>query len=177
MNKTRQRIHDHIVAHPGVHFNAIVRALDVAPGQVQYHMQQLLNDDIVLERIYGRTHYYPAIYDTWERGALALFRRETTREILLYLIEHGPTPAQTIATDLDIVRSTLAWHVDHLTTQNLVNKQRDVNNQVTLILAQPSETANLLRKVKPSLSDRTVDRFIRFIDALLDGADNNTDCT
>ena len=64
ISKTRQRIYDLIVAHPSVHFNVIVRALDIASGQVQYHMQQLLNDDIVLEQVYRGIHYYPAIYDT-----------------------------------------------------------------------------------------------------------------
>lgn len=168
MNDTCQRIHDHIDAHPGVHFNDIVRTLNIAPGQVQYHVRELLDDEIVLERIYGRTHYYPPGYDEWERGVLALFRRETAREILLYLLEHGPTSPTTIPADLDIARSTLEWHLDHFIAQDVIEKQPNAENRVTLALVQPERTVELLQEIQPSTPDRFVDRFIRLTDRMLD---------
>lgn len=168
MNDTRQRIHNHIAAHPGVHFNDIVRTLDIAPGQVQYHVRELLDGELMCERIYGRTHYYPLEYDEWERGVLALFRRETAREILLYLLEHGPTSPMTITTDLDIARSTLEWHLDHFIMRDIIEKQWDSKNRVKLTLVHPERTVKLLREIRPSTPDRFVDRFIRFTDQLLE---------
>lgn len=85
----------------------------------------------------------------------------------MYLLEHEPTGPATVADDLGIARSTLEWHLDHLTEQDLVQKQRDSRNRVTLVLARPTETATLLRKITPSLPERMVDRFTRLVDNLL----------
>jgi predicted transcriptional regulator len=168
MNDTRQRIHDHIAARPGVHFNAIVRTLDIAPGQVQYHVRKLLDEGIVLERISGRTHYYPPGYDGWERGVLALFRRETAREVLLYLLEDGPTTPATITADLDIARSTLEWHLDQFVAHYILEKRYDSKNRVTIALLRPERTMELLRGIRPSTPDRFVDRFVRLTDRLFE---------
>ena len=168
MTHQRERIHDYLSQHPGAHFTALTRALDLAPGQVQYHLKRLRREDrIAEERLYGRTHYYPPETDPWERGALAMVRRETARDVLVYLLEHGPSAPATVADDLDIARSTLEWHLDHLTEQSVVEKRRDSRNRVTLVLARPVETARLLREVSPSLPERMVDRFERLLDQLL----------
>lgn len=59
MTHQRDRIHEYIATHPGEHFNALTQALDLAPGQVQYHLRKLLNQvHVVEEHLYGRTHYY-----------------------------------------------------------------------------------------------------------------------
>lgn len=169
MSDTRERIADRIRAEPGIHFNALVRRLDLAPGQVQYHLQRLLRDDgLVEEPLYGRTHYYPATYDAWDRRVLALLRRETVTDVVSYLLEQGPTSPDTVADDLGIARSTLEWHLDRLTEQDLVTKERDAHNRVTLTLAQPTETVRLLHEADPTLFERMVDRFTRLVDHLLD---------
>ncbi|WP_330633146.1 winged helix-turn-helix transcriptional regulator [Halocatena halophila] len=168
MTHQRDRIHDHIVDHPGLHFNELTRQLDLAPGQTQYHIKKLIRgEQIVAEQYYGQTHYYPPGFEQWERGSLALFRRETARDILLYLLEHGPTAPATVASKLDLARSTVEWHVDRLSEQDLVEKHRDWHNRVTLVPSRPDDTAILLKEISPALPDRLVDRFMRFVDTLL----------
>ena len=171
MSETRDRIATYVSTHPGVHFNDLVDTLDLAPGQVQYHLRRLLtNDVLVREALYGRTHYFPPEYNDWERGVLALIRRETTRDILAYLIEHGPSRPNPVADDLGIARSTLEWHLDHLVEQEVVEKRRDARNRVTLVLARPEPTGRLLQEITPSLPERLVDRFTRLVDQLLEDA-------
>ena len=168
MTHTRTRIRAQIARQPGVHFNELVRVLDVAPGQVQHHVRRLADDDAIsTESFYGRTHYYPPEFDAWERGTLALFRRETSRDVLGYLLESGPSRPQTVADELGIARSTLEWHVDHLVEQDVVEKQRDSRNRVTLVVAHSDRTRNLLKAVSPSIPDRFVDRFTRLVDSLM----------
>jgi predicted transcriptional regulator len=164
----RERIQRHVAANPGVHFNELTRELDLATGQVQYHLKKLRRaDDVVAEPLYGRTHYYTPEYGEWERGAIAVLRRETARDVLVYLIDEGPSAPDRVAADLDVARSTLEWHLDHLTEQDLVEKRRDERNHVTLALARPGETAEMLRRVEPSLPERLVDRFGRLLDNLV----------
>lgn len=171
MTTQRDRIRRHVAANPGVHFNELARELDLATGQVQYHLKKLRRtNDVVSESLYGRTHYYTPEYDATERGAIAVLRRETARDALLYLISEGPSPPSTVAADLDIARSTLEWHLDHLLEQDLVEKRRDARDRVTLALPRPETTARLLRDIEPSLPERLVDRFTRLIDGLVSEA-------
>jgi predicted transcriptional regulator len=164
----RERIHRHVSEHPGIHFNQLARELDLATGQLQYHLKKLRRaEDVVSESLYGRTHYFTPEYDDWERGAVAVLRRETARDVLLYLIAEGPSAPTPVADGLGIARSTLEWHLDHLIEQNLVEKRRDEHRRVTLALARPDDTAALLRLVEPSVPERLVDRFTRLVDSLV----------
>ena len=168
MSETRTRVRIQIARQPGIHFNELVRTLDIAPGQVQHHIRRLVGDDIITEEaFYGKTHYYPPKFDAWERGTLALFRRETSRDVLGYLLESGPSRPQTVADAIGVARSTLEWHVNHLVEQDVVWKERDSRNRVTLIVSHPDRTRELLKAVSPSIPDRFVDRFTRLVDSLM----------
>ncbi|WP_226005340.1 winged helix-turn-helix transcriptional regulator [Natrinema salinisoli] len=170
MTDTRQQIRTHVGANAGIHFNELVRESDFAPGQVQYHVRRLREDGrLVREEFYGRTHYYPPTYDEWERAALALFRRETAREIVVYLIEREPAAPGEVADALEIARSTLEYHLDRLVDHDLVEKRYDDRNRVRLELAEPEATGRLLTTVTPTVPDRLVDRFTRLVDELLAG--------
>ncbi|WP_338739613.1 winged helix-turn-helix transcriptional regulator [Haloplanus salilacus] len=169
MTRHRDRIRRHVASNPGVHFNRLARDLDLATGQVQHHLKTLRRaDDLIAEPRYGRTHYYTPEYGPWERGALAVIRRETARDVLVHLIEHGPSAPGSVASALDVARSTLEWHLDHLTEQDLVEKRRDDGGRVTLALTRPEGTARLLGLVEPSLPERLVDRFTRLVDGHAD---------
>ena len=106
MSAVRDRIRSHVADHPGVHFYAVVRDLDLAAGQVQYHLRRLLTDEaLVADSYYGRTHYFPPEYDAWERAALALARRETARDVVFFLLDEGPSaPATNRASKVRSVR-------------------------------------------------------------------------
>ncbi|WP_117363353.1 winged helix-turn-helix transcriptional regulator [Natrarchaeobaculum sulfurireducens] len=170
MSTTRQEIRTHVHANAGIHFNELVRESAFAPGQIQYHVRRLIDEDeLVRDEYYGRTHYYPPAYDEWERAALALFRRETTREIVVYLIEHEPARPAAIAGELGIARSTLEYHLDRLVEREVVEKRYDARNRVTLELANPEVTGELLSTIEPTVPDRLLDRFTRLVDDLLEG--------
>ena len=167
MSDTRTQIGEAIRKHPGIHFNKLVRSLDIAPGQVQYHTRQLQEAERILsEPFYGRRHYYPPDLDHWERRALALLRRETTGDIVAYLLQNGPTHPDMVAADLEIARSTLEWHLDRLIATGIVEKRRE-NTRVTLVVASPNKTVQLLQSADPTLRKRLVGRFERLIDQLL----------
>lgn len=171
MTQTRPTIRAHVHDDAGVHFNELVRDSEYAPGQVQYHIRRLIDaGEVVRGEFYGRTHYYPPSYDEWERGALALFRRETARSIVIHLIEHEPAAPADVAEALGIARSTLEHHVGHLVEQDVVEKHYDEHNRVTLTLSNPGRTATMLSDVTPRVSDRFVDRFTRLVDDLLERA-------
>ncbi|RKD98126.1 winged helix-turn-helix transcriptional regulator [Halopiger aswanensis] len=171
MTDTRRTIRAHVQSNAGIHFNELVRESEFAPGQIQYHIRRLLDEDaLVREEFYGRTHYYPTAYDEWERAALALFRRETTRDIVIYLIGNDSAVPSEVADALEIARSTLEYHLDRLVDRGIVEKRYDDRNRVTLELAAPERTGELLSDVEPTVPDRLIDRFTRLVDDLLEDA-------
>lgn len=171
MSETRSRIRDCISREPGIHFSDINRELDIATGQTQYHVRKLLRaDKVEKESIAGRTHYYPPTYTAWERRAIALLRRETTREIVLFLLRNGAVPPSDIANRLDLARSTVEWHLGRLIEQDIARKAEmdDDSSRVVVSLVDESGVYRLLREIEPHLLDRVVDRFSRLTDELLD---------
>jgi predicted transcriptional regulator len=170
VSDTRERIADHVAEHPGVHFNGLERALDLATGQVQYHLRKLGEDGrVVAEECCGRTHYYPDEYDEWERHALALLRRETAADVVALLLAAGERSPAGVADDLDLADSTVAYHVDRLVDHDVVRKRRD-GNGVRLSVRRPAATAELLATAHQPLPTRLVDRFVRLVDRLLEEA-------
>lgn len=168
MTNTRTRIEDAVRATPGIHFNGLVRSLDLATGQVQYHLKQLLaTDEIVATELYGRTHYYPREVDGADRRTIALLRRETTREIVALIFGRDTARPGAIAHDLGIARSTLEWHLDRLIEQGLVVKRRGDGNRVTLDLTDPIRTIELVREVDPSLLEERVSGYTGLVEGRL----------
>ena len=168
MSDTRQRIAAHVQRAPGVHFRGLARALDLAPGQVQYHVRRLQRADrLVAEDVSGRTHYFPPEVAADRRRRLALLRRETARDVVVVLAERGPAAPDDVAAELDIARSTLEWHLEGLTEADLVAKTYDERGRVTLSLVEEERVADLLSTIQPGLPDRLVDRFTRLVDQLL----------
>ncbi|WP_323674226.1 winged helix-turn-helix transcriptional regulator [Halorubellus sp. PRR65] len=168
MTDTRTSIERTVAATPGVHFNELVRDTAYAPGQVQYHVRDLVDAGVLArEELFGRTHYYPPEYDAFQRRVLALVRRETTRDVLLACLDDASNRPADVADRVGIARSTLEHHVANLEDAGVLEKHRDRRGRVTLALARPQRTADLLETVEPSVSDKLVDRFARLVDDLL----------
>ena len=174
MSRTRSHIRDCVTHNPGIHFNEITRTLDIATGQTQYHLRKLLSEGLLTsEEICGRTHYYPPTYSRWERGAIALLRRETTRELVLLLLEADDNrlPPAEMTDRLELARSTVEWHLSNLVEHDVLAKRTtEIQNGEQLIveLADPDDVYRLLREIEPRLSDRLADRFTRFTDELFE---------
>ncbi len=168
MTDTRSRVRAHVETNPGVHFNAVSRNLDIATGQTQYHLRRLLRAGrLESAEICGRTHYFPDGYSPEERAAIALLRRETTRELVMLLLERGETTPATLTEELDVARSTVEWHLSNLLEYDLVEKEYE-GRHVSVRPTRPELLREKLLEIDPRLPDRLVDRFSRLVDSLLE---------
>lgn len=173
MSETRARIQKCVQHNPGVHFNDISRRLDIATGQTQYHLRKLRRDSrIEREDVRGRTHFFPPTYTSWERETIALLRRETTRDIVVLLLNRGAAKPDEVAGRLGLARSTVEWHLANLLEHDVASKHTvpdgDGAERVVVELTEPQDVYRLLREIEPRLTDRLVDRFTRLTDTLLD---------
>ena len=172
MSATRTRIRECVQRNPGIHFNEISRTLDIATGQTQYHLRKLHRERRVeREEICGRTHFYPPTYTGWERGVIALLRRETTREIIALLLKRDTAQPDEIADHLDLARSTVEWHLSNLVEYDVATKRTlssaEGGDRVVVELTDRPEIYRQLREIEPRFTDRLVDRFTRLTDELL----------
>lgn len=168
MSDTRARVKSHVESNPGVHFNAISRELDIATGQTQYHIRKLLRENrLTSMELCGRTHYFPLGYSEHEQAGFALLRRETTRELVVLLLDEGPMAPDDLATEADIARSTVEWHLSNLVDCDLAEKQYE-GRSVCVHVTEPELLRELLVEIDPTLPDRLVDRFSRLVDSLLE---------
>ncbi|AUX10481.1 ArsR family transcriptional regulator [Halalkaliarchaeum desulfuricum] len=164
----RRRIAEYVRSNPGVHFSAIVRELDLATGQTQYHLRKLLRrGEVTAEERHGQTHYFDDGYDDWERAAITLLRRETDRAIVALVLEAESIAPDAIATRLDVARSTVEWHLDRLTEERVLEKRYDSKGRVTVVAVDPERTRTLLSTLDPGVADRLVDRFTRLVDGAM----------
>ncbi len=169
MTDTRSRVRSHVEANPGVHFNAVSRNLDIATGQTQYHLRRLLRTGALhSDEICGRTHYFPDGYSGRERAAIALMRRETTRELVMLLLERDAVRPAALADGLGVARSTVEWHLSNLLEYGLVEKEYE-GRTVTVRPTRTELLKETLVEIDPSVPDRLVDRFSRLVDSLLEG--------
>jgi predicted transcriptional regulator len=170
VSETRSRIRECVYREPGIHFNDITRRLDIATGQTQYHLRKLTrNSRVERADICGRAHFYPPTYSEWERGVIAMLRRETAREILVQLVRGEKTPSD-LTDAVGVARSTTEWHLSTLIEHDIVRKRTEASetgDQLVVELTDRSEVYRLLREVEPSLANRLVDRFTRLTDELL----------
>jgi predicted transcriptional regulator len=170
MTDTRTRIHTAIETNPGIHFSGLVRELDLATGQVQYHLRRLRAEALVDEHEYnGQTHYFAGEFDRWERDAIALLRRETTAAIVVSMYASDPIRPPVLAERLDLPRSTLEHHLGNLEDASVIERRQDDEGRVVVALTRPSATASLVEVVDVAPGERLVDRFQRLVDSLLDG--------
>lgn len=166
MSDTRERIFETVDCDPGIHFNELVRRLDFAPGQVQYHIKRLRRADrIVREPCFGQTHYYAHGFQESERRAIALLRRETTQAIASTLLQSDSIHPRRLAEDLDVARSTIEFHLERLEAAGILTKERPVDGSVSVTLVNPSETRRQLSLVAPPVHAGLADRFERLVDS------------
>lgn len=158
----RRKIYDCISKSPGLHFREVQRRVELATGSLDYHLHFLHKNGMLRVEKAGRfTLYYPTNiqYDVSDKDVLSLIKHETTRHILIYLIEKKKRNAKKISEDLNVSPSNLSWYLKMLEEKNIIFHSKkgrfrfysvvDKNRIIKCILAQ-----------KTSFIDKVVDKFI-----------------
>lgn len=155
---TRREIYGFLREVPGAHFSEIQRRLDLATGTLQYHLQYLEKRDLLEVKRDGRyTRYYPAMeIDRRHKPILGLLRQATPREIVLDLIEHGPSRLTDMSDRLDLAPSTLSFHLKKLMKEDVVERPERGVYQVT----DREGMLDLLVTYRSSFIDSAVDRIV-----------------
>lgn len=90
-------------------------------GALEYHIKYLEGvKALAVERRQGAARYYPAGFRKSEMRATGYLRSESTRRIILYIMEHQPCVFADIVSGSDKARSTVSWHLNRLKRDGIV---------------------------------------------------------
>lgn len=126
-NKKRSRIYACIRDHPGIAPAEIARITGINRGTTRYHLSRLREADLVsaLYRDDRVGYFRNGDYDTAEKVVCLHLQNGTRRQIFAHLLEKSGITQSEIAEIVGISRSTVAWHLQRLAADGLVEANRD----------------------------------------------------
>ena len=123
---------------PGAHFSKIRDDLELGTGETQHHLRRLERDGAVESRKDGDyRRFFPADrFSEFEQVALGYLRRDTSRGMLVALLEDPDATASEIAARLDVSRSTVSKYASELESAGLLSRADGyaVENPETVLL-------------------------------------------
>lgn len=171
LGETADRILQFIQNNPGCHLRGIKDMMQISQGTVQYHTDRLEK----LGRITCTTsglykHYFPVgVFQNNEKEILQILSQETTRQILMYIVEQQ-SPTQTdIVNSVGISASSVNWHMKRLLEFKLVDEIKEgkyKRYQLHDRKVSSKYITALMRNYYPAIwekwSDRLIEIFLSF---------------
>ncbi len=156
---------------PGCHLRNIKKTMDISIGTAQYHLSLLEKTGKItsFRRGFYKFYFLSGLFENNEKDILQVFRQETSREILLFVLENK-NPTQTeIANKVGISRAAINWHINRLIHLNLLNEQRvGKYKRYQVPFIHYKYIISLLKSHYPSVwntwSNRLVDLFLALSD-------------
>lgn len=161
--ETRKTMFEYVKERPGVHFSQMRQDLDLETGELQYHLRKLEEYGVIeSEKRRGKRRLFVAgeLTDD-ERAILSMLRYETTREILLHLLEEGQARNGELADAVGVTPATISWHLSKLIEENIVESTQN-GHAARYRLQNPELAIQLLVRYRETFVDRAVDRIIDF---------------
>ncbi len=115
-NEVRSKIIDVILDNPGIHFNELMRFLDISAGQLAWHLDVLETFHVIRKMRVGQyLTYFPYLeHNPISKIDLHLSKSKTTLEILQIINDNPGIYQRQIAKRLDLNHKTVKYHIDKL---------------------------------------------------------------
>jgi len=126
-NENRLTIINQILKNPGIHHNELLRNCDLQKGQLQWHLDVLLKNNIIKKEKYGQyTIYFPITisFDAEDYLVNLLAKSKTTSKILRIIQENPGINPSEISHQLNLSRNSIKYHVDKLLENHLIRLEK-----------------------------------------------------
>ena len=171
LGETADKILRFIQSNPGCHLRGIKDMMQISQGTVQYHTDKLEKMGRITSTASGLyKHYFPVgIFQNNEKEILQILSQETSRQILMYIVEQQ-SPTQTdIVNSVGISASSVNWHMKRLLEFKLVEeikKGKYKRYQLHDRKVSSKYITALMRNYYPAIwekwSDRLIEIFLSF---------------
>jgi predicted transcriptional regulator len=124
---TAERIMQYIQRNPGCHLRKIKDMIGISQGTVQYHTDRLEKMGRIISTRSGLyKHYFPVgIIHGNEKEILQILRQETSRQILMFIVERQAPTQTDIVKNIGISASSVNWHMRRLIELKLVEEIKE----------------------------------------------------
>ncbi len=121
---TRDAVAGYVDSAPGVHLSKVRDDLGVGTGTAQYHLRNLVEDDVLESHRDGDyRRFYPAErFSSLEKRLLGQLRRATARGVLIELLRDPEASAGDLADRLDVSRPTVSDRAADLEAAGLLER-------------------------------------------------------
>jgi predicted transcriptional regulator len=150
---------------PGIRYRELLRITGVSNGVLSYHLNLLDNSGkIRVNRLNNRvTRYFSYDVSLHETYVIGLLRQETSRKIIMYILEKGTCGFNDIIIHTRKVPSTISWHMARLKAANIVKVRKQYEFNYYEIGMDRLILQDLLSKYKSSFTEKIVDDYIDMI--------------
>jgi predicted transcriptional regulator len=127
LGETAERILQFVHNNPGCHLRKIREMIQISQGTVQYHTDRLEKIGRITSIRRGLyKHYFPiGVFQNNEKEILQILGQETTRQILMFIVEQK-SPTQTdIVKSVGISAASVNWHMKRLIEFKLVEEIKE----------------------------------------------------
>jgi predicted transcriptional regulator len=150
---------------PGIRYRELLRMTGLSNGVLSYHLRFLDNiGKIRVNRVNNRvTRYFSYDVSAHESYVIGLLRQETSRKIIMYILEKGTCGFNDIIIHTRKVPSTISWHMARLKAANIVKVRKQYEFNYYEIGMDRLILQDLLSKYKSSFTEKIVDDYIDMI--------------
>ena len=164
-HSTQDKIVKYVTEIPGIRYRELLRMTGLSNGVLSYHLRLLDNSGkIRINRVNNRvTRYFSYDVSSHESYVIGLLRQETTRKIILYILEKGACGFNDIMIHTKKVPSTISWHLTRLKAANIVKVRRQNEFNYYEIGMDRLILQDLLSKYTTSFTEKIVDNYVDMI--------------
>lgn len=130
----RRLLYQYIQRNPGIHLRKIFRECKMCEGTIKYHLKYLLKRRlIVVKKSHGYKRYYIKNKVGKEHKKLwPIFRQQTTREILLFLLIYMASSRIKLSKELEKNPKVIEYHLKKLLENDIIEVAKLENGIVHL---------------------------------------------
>jgi predicted transcriptional regulator len=150
---------------PGIRYRELLRITGISNGVLSYHLNLLDNSGkIRVNRVNNRvTRYFSYDVSLHETYVIGLLRQETSRKIIMYILEKGTCGFNDIIIHTRKVPSTISWHMARLKAANIIKVRKQNEFKYYEIGMDRLILQDLLSKYKSNFTEKIVDDCIDMI--------------
>jgi predicted transcriptional regulator len=127
-NENRHNILNYVYSNPGATVADVAQAQSIERGTVKYHLFKLESEGkIVFNRMgkYSRIFRNSHTYTDFEKVVIAHLQNQTSRSVLLMVLEEPGITNLEMAERLGVEKSAINWHINKFLNDGLINYRRE----------------------------------------------------
>lgn len=137
-NDVRRQVYESIEQSPGTYISEVSEECDASRSTVRYHIRILEEEGLIVgEAVRGKHRFHPMGSD--DPALAAALNDDATARVLDAIARLEPVTVSSLADDLDRSPGTVSYHLDRLTDDDLLLRER-VGNAVVTRLANDVQT-------------------------------------